>query len=161
MDHGNPRSTAKIGGHPVHPMLVMFPIVFFLCLWLCDLAYWLGGELFWASLGMIMLVAGLVMAALAAVAGFIDYFGDARIRALRAANLHMVANLLAVVVEAVNLMVRLPGEPSMIVPAGLLLSTVAVVLLAFSGWKGGSLVFEHGVGVHPPIDSDPAGRQGQ
>lgn len=161
MDTGNPRSTARIAGHPAHPMLVMFPIVCFIGLWICDLAYWFGGDLFWVSLGMILLAVGLVTAALAAVAGLIDYFGDARIRALRAANLHMVANILAVLIEAANLMVRLPAGPDSVVPVGLLLSTAAVVILGYSGWKGGTLVYEHGVGVHPSIDSDPAGRQGR
>lgn len=149
MDQDNPRSTAQVGGHPVHPMIVMFPIVSFIGLWICDLAFWIGGQLFWLSLGVILLVLGLVTAALAAIAGLIDYFGDARIRALRAANLHMIANIVVVLIEAANLALRLPAGPSGIVPAGLLLSTAAVVILGYSGWKGGALVYEHGVGVHP------------
>lgn len=149
MNGDNPRSTAKIGGHPMHPMLVMFPIVFFIGTWVCDLLFWSKGDLFWATLGLLTLAAGLITAALAAITGLIDYFGDARIRALRAANLHMIANVTAVVIEVANLLIRLPGGPSSVVPVGVLLSTAAVVILAFSGWKGGTLVYEHGVGVHP------------
>jgi uncharacterized membrane protein len=148
MNTANPRSTAKIAGHPVHPMLVMFPIVFFIGSWACDLLFWNSGDLTWATFGLITLVLGLVTAALAAVAGLIDYFGDARIRALRAANLHLAANLVAVLIEAASLLVRLPGGPASVVPVGLLLSTAAVVVLGFSGWQGGALVYRHGVGVH-------------
>ena len=36
-DHGHPKSTAKIGGHPIHPMLVPFPIVCFILVFLCDI----------------------------------------------------------------------------------------------------------------------------
>jgi uncharacterized membrane protein len=161
MENGNPRSTARIAGHPVHPMLVMFPVVLFILVWVCDIAFWTGRELFWVTLGLIALAVGLITAALAAVAGLIDYFGDARIRALRAANLHLVANVVAVLIEAANLLVRLPGGPSVVVPTGLLLSTAAVLVLGFSGWMGGSLVYELGVGVNPPIDSDRVDRQGR
>lgn len=147
METDNPRSTARIAGHPVHPMLVMFPIVFFIGSWVCDLLFWGQGDLFWATLGLITLVLGLVTAVLAAIAGMIDYFGDARIRSLRAANLHFAANVVAVLIEAANLLVRLPGGPDSVVPVGLLLSTAAVLVLGFSGWKGGALVYEHGVGV--------------
>lgn len=158
MDNGNPRSTAKVGGHPLHPMLVMFPIVFFIGTWACDLLFWAKGDLFWATLGLLALALGVITAVLAAIAGMIDYFGDARIRSLRAANLHFAANVTAVVIELANLLIRMPGGPSSVLPVGLLLSTAAVVVLGFSGWKGGTLVYEHGVGVHP-VDSGSAGRQ--
>jgi len=36
----NPRSTASIAGHPIHPMLIPFPIAFFIATFVCDLAYW-------------------------------------------------------------------------------------------------------------------------
>jgi uncharacterized membrane protein len=36
---GNLRSTASIAGHPIHPMLIPFPIAFFVATFLCDLAY--------------------------------------------------------------------------------------------------------------------------
>jgi uncharacterized membrane protein len=36
----NPKSTASIAGHPIHPMLIPFPIAFFVATFVCDLAYW-------------------------------------------------------------------------------------------------------------------------
>ncbi len=82
----NPQSTAKIAGHPIHPMLIPFPIAFFVATFVVDLVFWRTGNLDWASASVWLLGAGLVMAALAAVAGLIDVLGDARIRQLRTAS---------------------------------------------------------------------------
>ena len=94
-----------------------------------------------------LLGAGLVMAALAAVMGLIDVFGDQQIRQLSTVWWHASANVLLVLIEFFNLFVRYQQGPSAIVPNGLLLSLVAVLLLFFSGWKGGDLVFRGRIGV--------------
>jgi len=86
-----------------------------------------------------------VGALLAALAGFIDFFGNSRIRELRDAWLHMFANLTAVAVEVVNFLLRL-GYERIAGSIGLALSALVVLILLFSGWKGGELVFRHGVG---------------
>jgi uncharacterized membrane protein len=87
------------------------------------------------------------MAALAAVMGLIDVLGDQQIRQLSTAWWHAGANVLVVLVELYNLFARYQGGPAAIVPNGLLLSFVAVLLLLFSGWKGGDLVFRGRIGV--------------
>lgn len=147
MDETNPRSTAKIAGHPIHPMTVMFPVVLFIGTFACDVAFALTGDLFWATLGILALALGLLTAAIAAVFGFIDYFGDRRVRALPSASHHMVGNVLLVALQAGNFLLRFTAGPEVIVPTGLVLSTIAFLLLGFSGWKGATLVYEHGVGV--------------
>ena len=76
----NPQSTAKIAGHPLHPMLVPFPIAFFAGTLAADLAYGKTGDAFWFLATEWLLGAGIVMALLAAVAGFTDFLGDQRIR---------------------------------------------------------------------------------
>jgi hypothetical protein len=76
----NPRSTASIAGHPIHPMLIPFPIAFFVGTFACDLVYWQTSNSAWAAATPWLLGAGLVMAALAAVMGLIDVFGDQQIR---------------------------------------------------------------------------------
>jgi Predicted membrane protein (DUF2231) len=78
----NPKSTASIAGHPLHPMLIPFPIAFFVFAFLCDLAFWRTGNAFWATGSLWLLGAGLIMAALAAIFGVIDFLGEPRIRAL-------------------------------------------------------------------------------
>jgi uncharacterized membrane protein len=85
------------------------------------------------------------MAALAAVAGLTDFFGDKRIQGSDAIK-HMLANVTAVVLELVNLLLRL-GNPDFIASTGVYISGVVVLILIYSGWKGGDLVFRHGIGV--------------
>jgi uncharacterized membrane protein len=141
---GHPRSTARIGGHPIHPMLIPFPIVCFILTFVCDILYTRGqtgvaGATNW------LLGIGLVMAALAAVAGLTDFLGDKRIQGADAVK-HMLANVTAVVLELVNLVLRLKN-PDVIGSTGVYSSGVVVLILLYSGWKGGDLVFRHGVGV--------------
>jgi uncharacterized membrane protein len=147
-DHRHPRSTARIGGHPIHPMLVPIPIVCFIGAFVADIFYVRGGgdQAIAASASIWLLAIGLVGAALAATAGFTDYFGSARIRDIKDATHHMIANLLAVVLEVVNLFVRL-NDREAIAGTGIILSGIVVLILLYSGWKGGELVFRHGVGV--------------
>ena len=147
MEHEHPRSTARIAGHPIHPMTVMFPVVLFIATLFCDILFATTGELFWATVGLLTLGLGILTAAVAAIFGLIDYFGDSRIRTLRSANHHLIANALVVVIEILNWSWRFTGGPSAIAPTGLILSAVAVLLLGYSGWKGASLVYRHGVGV--------------
>jgi len=145
MDGSNPRSTAKILGHPIHPMLVPFPIVFFISAFATDLLFVVDGSPGWATASKWLLGAGIAGAGLAALAGLTDFAGDRRIRALPDAWMHMIGNVIAVALEALSFFLRL-GSVEVTTP-GILLSGIAVAILAFTGWKGGELVFRHGVGV--------------
>lgn len=147
MDHEHPKSTARIAGHPIHPMLVPFPIAFFVGTFVSDIVYWRSGDAVWASFSAWLLGAAIVMALLAALAGFADFFGDRRIRALGHARQHMIGNLAAVTIAIVNLLLRLGDPAAAIVPVGLALSALVGLILVFTGWRGGDLVFKHGVGV--------------
>ena len=143
--HGHPRSTAQIGGHPIHPMLVQFPIVCFILTLVCDVLYTQGHtELATASTW--LLIVGLVMGALAAVAGLTDFVGDKRIQGADAIK-HAAANVTAVVLEIVNLVLRLKN-PDSIGSTGVWISLVVVLILLYSGWMGGRLVYIHGIGVN-------------
>lgn len=147
MDDRNPRSTAKILGHPIHPMLVPFPIGFLVGAFLSDVAYWLTLDAFFATATLYLLGVALVFAALAAVAGFTDFFGDRRVRGLPAARRHMVGNLSAVILALVNFVLRLGNAESAVLPTGLILSAVVALILVYTGWQGGELVFRHRVGI--------------
>ena len=152
MDSQHPRSTAKFAGHPMHPALVAFPIAFFEGTLVSDLIYWQSGDAFWARASFYLLAAAIVTALAAALAGFTDFFGDRRIRALSHAWQHMLGNLAVVLIALCNLYLRLGDEAATIVPTGLGLSAVTGLLLLFTGWRGGDLVFRHRVGV---AETDP------
>jgi uncharacterized membrane protein len=142
---GHPRSTAQIAGHPIHPMLIPFPIVCFILTFLCDIAY-VQGHTGAARASNWLLIIGLVMAALAALAGLTDFFGDKRVQSSDAIK-HMLANVTAVVLEVVNLFLRFKN-PDAIASPGVYISGIVVLILVYSGWKGGDLVYRHGIGVH-------------
>jgi uncharacterized membrane protein len=146
--NGNhPRSTAQIGGHPIHPMLIPFPIVCFIGVLVTDIVFLNNHDPGWATASRYLLAVGLVMAALAAVAGLTDFMGDDRIRRASDALKHMLANVTAVVLELVNFFVRLNSDDA-IGKIGVYLSVVVVLILVYSGWKGGDLVYKHGIGVN-------------
>jgi uncharacterized membrane protein len=144
----NPVSTAKIFGHPIHPMLVSFPIAFFVGAFACDVTFWSTGSESWVSAATWLLGAGLVMAATAAVAGLTDFLGDRRIRDLNDAWQHAIGNVVLVVIQLVNFYQHYASGPAGVVPLGLVLSLLAVLLLLYNGWKGWALVQEHRVGIH-------------
>jgi uncharacterized membrane protein len=143
----NPQSTVQIARHPIHPMLIPFPIAFFVATFVCDLAFWGTGNTKWADATLWLLAAGLVMAALAALAGLADFLGDRRIRDLSDSWWHAGGNIVAVVIELVNFYTRYSEGTAAILPTGLVLSLVVVCIMMFTGWKGWDMVSRHHVGV--------------
>ena len=101
-----------------------------------------GGPIRWLIGG------GLVMAALAAILGFIDVIGDARLRSLSHVWWHMGGNVLAVVVELGNIWLRgAQGVEASIAPTGVILSLITTAILLFTGWMGGEMVYRDHVGA--------------
>lgn len=143
----NPRSTAKLFGHPLHPMVVPIPMVCFIGALLTDLAYVGSANVMWTNFSIWLITFGLIGAGLAAMTGIIDYAGDRRVRAARPATPHMILNLSVFVIELFNAFIHSRDGWTSVVPTGLTLSIVSVVLLAVSAWLGGSLVYKHRVGV--------------
>jgi len=136
--------------HPIHPMLVHFPIGLFVLSLLLDLASLafadapsLVRDSFYAML------LGVTTALIAAVPGFVDY---TNIRsdhpAKRTATAHMILNLIVVALYGINLGVRsssLADPRISLLP--LVLSLVGIALLSVSGYLGGRLVYDDGIGV--------------
>ncbi|WP_293386652.1 DUF2231 domain-containing protein [Phenylobacterium sp.] len=145
----NPRSTARIGGHPLHPMLVPIPIACFVLTFVSDLAYWKTANMQWANMSAWLLTIGLVVAIFAVLAGLIDFLGERRIRSLRAVWIHAVGNAIALVLAILNAFVHSRDAYTSVVPTGLILSGLVVLILLVTGWNGWSMVYRHGVGVRP------------
>jgi uncharacterized membrane protein len=148
----NPKSTAQIAGHPIHPMLIPFPVACFVLTFVSDVTFWKTSNDFWASASLWLLGIGLIMAALAAVMGMIDLMGDDRIRNLNDAWLHAGGNVIAVVIELYNWYSRYEHGTSAIIPTGLVLSLIVVLILLFTGWKGWEMVYREHVGVTDVAD---------
>jgi len=143
----NPHSTARIAGHPIHPMLIPFPIAFFISTFACDVAFWVTGNATWTAVSVWLLGAGIVIAALAAIAGLTDVLGDQRIRALNDAWWHAGGNVIIVLIEIYNWYARYSEGTGAVVPKGFILSLVAVLILLFTGWKGWEMVYRYRVAV--------------
>ena len=143
----NPKSTAQIAGHPIHPMLIPFPIACFVLAFVSDLAFLKSSSDFWADASLWLLGIGLIMAALAAVMGLADVLGDVQIRNLSDAWLHAGGNIVAVLIELYNWYSRYEHGNAAVVPKGVILSLVVVLILLFTGWKGWEMVYRHRVGV--------------
>jgi len=129
-------------------MLIPFPVASLVGALVTDLAFIATDDSFWARASMWLIGAGVVMALLAAVAGFTDFFGEPRIRALNDAWYHMFGNLTAVVIALISFIYRYgQGAEAAIRPWGLILSFVVVGILLFTGWKGWEMVYRHHVAV--------------
>ena len=148
MSTRNPVSSANLAGHPLHPMLIVLPIGFFLATFVCDLIFWQTGNAAWATAAYWLLGVGLLGAALAAVTGLIDFLGDKRIRDIGDAWQHAIGNVIAVLIQAFSFYWRYRYGAAAVVPVGLTLSLIVVCIILFTGWKGGELVFRHRVAVY-------------
>jgi uncharacterized membrane protein len=138
-------SPASIKKHPMHPMLVGFPIGLWVFALVCDVVHAVSGSAIWQTVATFCVAGGIVGALLAAVPGLIDYFSIDEAEMKRIANLHLTVNLCAVVIFAINLWLRLrlPAESN--VPLGL--SVVGVLAMGFGGWLGGEMVYFKGMAV--------------
>jgi uncharacterized membrane protein len=143
------RSTARIGGHPIHPMLVPFPIACFVGTLITDIAYWRTANMMWADFSAWLVTVGVIFAYLAAIAGLIDFFSNRLIRAQAPAWPHVIGNLVVLVLATLNMLVHTRDAWTSIVPWGLVLSAAVVLILLFTGWLGWSMVYRHHVGVAP------------
>ena len=145
------RIKASVAGHPVHPMLVPLPIGLWIFSLVCDLIFFANGNAIWSTLALYSMMGGVIGALLAALPGLFDLYNMERSEAKTIGLWHMSINLSLVTLYVLNFLWRLNSETAAIGP--LVLSIVAVLMLAFSGWLGGEMVYVHGVGVGPVDES--------
>lgn len=143
------KSKAHIKGHPLHPMLVGFPIAFFVGTLLFDLAGSIYGRAdFWQT-GFYMEAAGVCFALLAAVPGVIDYIFTVppRSSGKKRATKHALINVGMLLIFAGTWFYRQRETPDTYIIIGAELA--GVILLSIAGWLGGTLVYRNQIGVNP------------
>jgi uncharacterized membrane protein len=141
-------SRLKILGHPVHPMLVMFPVALLSTAVIFDLVDVLGGPDFLGEVAYWNLTVGLAGGLLAAVAGSFDLLAiPTGTRAKRVALTHALANVAVILLFGAVWAVRLNADGRGAGGALIAIELVAVAVLGLSAWLGGELVDRLGVGV--------------
>lgn len=135
--------------HPIHPMLVHFPIATWVISTLCDIAGLFTPNELVNQVAGVLLVTGTVTALFAMVAGLMELAKiEQQSPALKVANQHMLLMMTGWSLYAVSLFLRLEGtqlgQPGL---AAVALSVAGLTVLCVAGWLGGRLVYEYGVGV--------------
>ena len=145
------RTTMRIGTHPIHPMLIPFPFALWTTSVLADVYCAVTDRLHY--IGYYLALLGCVGALLAAIPGAVDWWTSvpSGTEARRTGLRHGVLNVLALVCFAASVYLR--PAPEYMTRAAYALAFIGLVLVSISGWLGGSLVYDHKVGV-PDVGVD-------
>lgn len=144
-------SRASVAGHPIHPMLIPFPIGLLVFSIIADLIYlWRGNPVWENYVAFYSLLAGIIGAAAAAVPGLIDWATLTDRTVVKVANWHARVNIATLLIFIASFYLRtksgatwIAGMPSL----PIVVSAVGIIGLTIAGWLGGELVFKHGVAV--------------
>lgn len=139
-------SRISIGGHPLHPTMIHFPIAALMGLVATDFGYLFSGDEFWARASLWLAGVGALGGWFASVAGIIDLVLVTEIRRLITGWCHSIVAVMLLSMATLNWYSRL-HSPTELLPWGVTMSLVTAALIALAGILGGQLVYEHAVGV--------------
>lgn len=137
----------SIRGHPIHPMLIHFPVAALLMLLATDVAWVVTYDFFWARAGLWLAGVGAAGGWLSGLVGLIDLVTVPRIRRLVTAWCHSVIAVMLLSLASFNWLLRVDDPAEVILPWGLYVSALSALLIALAGFLGGRLVYEYAVGV--------------
>jgi uncharacterized membrane protein len=140
-------STVAVAGHPIHAMLVHFPIALTVIVLGCDVLYWFDADTFWARAALWASGGAFWAGVIASIAGLAELLLVTGIRVRAASWSHAVVAVMLLSVLGANWGARQWGDETNLLPAGLFLSLLGMLNVAFAGWHGGKLVFDHGIGL--------------
>jgi uncharacterized membrane protein len=152
------QTPASIRNHPIHPMLIAFPIGLWVFSLICDVIGITLGSNEWNVVAFFTMVGGLIGGLIAAIPGAFDLLSLKDKRAKQIGFWHMAINITVVTIFAIDVGMRvtdISSPPNFAIG----LSAVAVLLLAVSGWLGGELVHVLRVGVVEQGGRDFAGEK--
>lgn len=144
------KSRASVKSHPLHPILIPFPIAFLIGTFIFDAGSLLFGQADWWPTGYYLNIAGILGGLVAALPGLVDYLNtvppdsSARTRATR----HMTVNVSAIALFILVLLLR-PETPDPAAAWLLALEAAGLALMTVGGWLGGTLVYRNQIGVDP------------
>ena len=141
---------ASISGHPIHAMLVAFPIGLWTTSFAVDVFYYVMRNTALIIISRFLVAAGCIGAIAAAVPGIIDWLSLEDREAKSVANWHARLNITALVVFSISFYLRMQRNGHIVghrLMVPFLFSLVGMILIGISGWLGGELVYKHGVGV--------------
>ena len=141
-------SRLKFLGHPVHPMLIVFPLGLLATAVIFDILYLITGNRDLATFSFWAMVAGIVGGLLAAVFGLLDWMAVPKdTRARRIGAIHGVGNVVVVGLFALSLLTRWnsPAYLPDILP--FVFALLGAGLALFTAWLGGELVYRLRVAV--------------
>jgi uncharacterized membrane protein len=147
-------SKAKLLGHSMHPMLIVFPLGLLATSVIFDIVYLSTDNGRWADISFWMIAAGVIGGLVAAIPGLIDWISIPSGTRAKAIGLwHAIGNVIVLVLFAISWALRydLPTAPT---TAPIVLSWIGVVLALVTGWLGGEMVERLGVGVDPGAHLD-------
>jgi uncharacterized membrane protein len=143
---------ATVAEHPVHPMLIPFPIALWIFSLASDLIYLFGfGGAVWKDIALYTMVGGIVGGVAAAIPGYIDYRSLSDPVIVRVAQMHMIINVALIILFTIDAGLRILNGTEALLPV--FLSVLGVAGLGVSGWLGGELVYVQGVAVQPDRES--------
>jgi len=147
-------SRAKLFGHPIHQMLIVFPLGLLAMAVIFDIIHFITGNGYWSEIAYWMIAAGVIGGLVAAPFGLVDWLAiPPNTRAKRVGGLHGIGNVLVLVLFAGSWFARQP-DPRGPIAAAYVLSFVGGAIALFTGWLGGELVDRHGVGVNSGANLD-------
>jgi uncharacterized membrane protein len=149
---------ATVAEHPIHPMLIPFPIALWIFSLACDLIFLFGfGGPVWKDVALYTMTGGILGGLAAAIPGYIDYRSLTDPVIVRVAQMHMAINVGLILLFTINAGLRILNGPEALLPV--FLSLLGVAGLGVSGWLGGELVYVQGVAVQPERETPAPGRR--
>jgi len=143
-------SKVKIAGHPLHAMIVGYPIAFYTAALVAYIVYSVNADPFWFRVGVVANGAGVVMAVVAALPGFIDWLAIPGAKKAKKVGLnHLLFNVSALLLFAVSFFMQWPkwNDAMPEVALAIILTGLGFILTAIAGFLGASLIHNHHVGV--------------
>lgn len=150
-------SKIALAGHPIHAMLVAFPIALTMSVLGADLLYWWTGDSFWTLAAGWAAFGAFLMAVLAAITGTVELLLVPGIRKRAASWTHFILAMTLLSILGLNWLIRIGAPEEAVLPFGLALSVLAAGMTAMTGWHGGKLVFDYQIGTRFDGKSRPSG----